>query len=102
MIVIRDLVENIRDELEDVEKYAEAAARTRMDDPALADVYASLGAEEISHAERLHRAAVDLIEKHRARGHEAPPAMRAIWDYEHKIMMEEMVEAKHLLELSRG
>lgn len=102
MIVIRDIVENIRDELEDVKKYAEAAARTRMDDPEVSAVYADLGAEEIKHAERLHRTAVDLIEKERARGREAPPAMRAIWDYEHKIMMEDMAKARHMLEISRG
>ena len=102
MLLIKDLVENIREELHDVKKYAEKASRVRMDDPALANVYAELGMEEMKHADKLHRAAVDLIEKHRVSGRETPPAMRAIWDFEHKIMMEEMAQAKHLLEISRS
>lgn len=101
MLLMKDLVEYIREELEDVKKYAEAAARVRMDDPSLANVYTELGTEEMKHAEKLHRAAADLIEKATANGREAPPVMRAIWDFEHKIMMAEMAKAKHMLELSR-
>lgn len=101
MLVIRDLSEHIREELEDVKKYAEAAMRARMDDPALASVYADLGQEEMKHAERLHKVAVDLIDREKAKGTEVPPVMRALWDYEHKVMVEEMAKAKHMLELIR-
>jgi rubrerythrin len=101
MLMLKDLVENIREELEDVKKYAEASARVKLEDPALANVYADLGMEEMTHAEKLHRAAVELIDKATANGREAPQAMRAIWDFEHKIMIEEMARAKHLLEISR-
>lgn len=101
MLMLKDLVENIREELEDVKKYAEASARVKLEDPALANVYADLGMEEMKHAEKLHRAAVELIDKATANGKEAPQAMRAIWDFEHKIMIEEMARAKHLLEISR-
>ena len=101
MLMLKDLVENIREELEDVKKYAAASARVKLEDPALANVYADLGMEEMKHAEKLHRAAVELIDKATANGKEAPQAMRAIWDFEHKIMIEEMARAKHLLEISR-
>lgn len=100
MLIIKSLVENIREELEDVEKYAHEAIRVRMEDPALADMYADLGNEEVKHAERLHRFAVDLIS--RKNGPDAPPAMRAIWEYEHKVMIEEMAKAKRLLEMARS
>ena len=100
MQIIKGLVENIREELEDVEKYAHEAIKVRAEDPALADVYAELGNEEIKHAERMHRYAVDLIA--RRNGPEAPHAMRVIWDYEHKVMIEEMAKAKHLLEMARN
>lgn len=102
MLMIKDLVEHMREELEDVKEYAEAAMRTRMDDPMLANVYADLGMEEMKHAERLHKSAVELIDRARANGKEAPPAMRAIWDYEHKVMVEEMAKAKHMLETARS
>lgn len=101
MLMIKDLVENIREELHDVRKYAEEAARVKMDDPAMASVYADLGMEEMKHADRLHRVAVEMIEKFKSSGREVPPAMRAIWDYEHKVMMEEMAQAKHLLDMSK-
>ena len=101
MLMLKDLVENIREELEDVKKYAKASARVKLEDPALANVYADLGMEEMKHAEKLHRSAVELIDKATANGKEAPQAMRAIWDFEHKIMIEEMARAKHLLEISR-
>ena len=100
MQIIKVMVENIRDEMEDVEKYAHEAIRVRVDDPSLANVYSELANEEMEHAERLHRYIVDLIGR---RSHaEIPHAMRAIWDYEHKKMVEEMAEIKHLLELARG
>lgn len=102
MLLIKGLVENIREELEDVKKYADAAMRARMDDPSLANMYAELGIEEMKHAEKLHKSAVDLIDRTRANGKEAPPAMRAIWDYEHKVMIEEMAKARHMLEMARS
>lgn len=37
MQIIKGLVENIREELEDVEKYAHEAIKVRMEDPSLAD-----------------------------------------------------------------
>lgn len=101
MLIIKELAEHIREELEDVKKYAEAAMRARMDDPPLASVYADLGQEEMKHAERLHKVAVDLIDREKTKGTEIPPVMRALWDYEHKVMVEEMAKAKHMLELIR-
>lgn len=102
MQMIKGLVENIREELEDVEKYAHEGLRVRTEDPALADVYLNLATEEMRHAERLHKAAVELISRVSASDREVPAAMRAIWEYEHKVMIEEMAKIKHLLELSHN
>ena len=101
MLLIRGIVEHIRAEVHDAHEYAEAAMRVRMDDATLANIYMELGAEEIKHAEKLHKAAVDIITKHTASGKDAPAAMRAIWDYEHKVMIEEMTEAKRMLDASK-
>lgn len=101
MLMIRDLVEHIREEVHDARGYAEAAMRVKMDDASLASIYAELGAEEIKHAEKLHKAAVDIITKHTAGGKEVPAAMRAIWDYEHKVMIEDMADAKRRLEAAK-
>ena len=102
MLVIKELAEKIREEAKDARKYADASLRAKLDDQPLSVLYAELAAEEMKHAERLHRAAVDLIERTTRSGKEVPPVMRAIWDWEHKILVEEMAEAKHILELARG
>lgn len=99
MLMIRDIVESIRDEVKDVRKYAEAALRVKMEDPALAKVYMELGQEEVKHADKLHKAAVDLIARATAGGRETPKEMRAIWDYEHKVMIEDMADARRMLDM---
>ena len=101
MHLLKGLVESIREELGDVKKYADAALRTRVDDAQLATLYAELGAEEMRHAERLHKAAVDLIAKATSAGKEAPPVMREVWEFEHKLMIEEMANAKRILEMCK-
>ena len=101
MNAIKGLVEKIRDEVEDVEKYAEAAAHAKLDDPMLANIYIELAGEEVKHADRLHKAAVDLIAKHTASGKEVPHVMKTIWEFEHKNIIEDMANAKRILEMSR-
>ena len=101
MRLLKGLIEHIREEAEDVHAYAEEAIRVREEDPPLATVYAELAREEMSHAERLHKVAVDLIERAHRAGKNPPEVMKEIWDYEHKIMIEEMAEAKAMLELHK-
>lgn len=102
MHLLRGIIQSIREELDDVEKYADAALRTRVDDAQLAAVYAELGMEEMKHAERLHKAAVDMIAKATSAGKEAPAAMKAIWEFEHAMMIEDMAHAKRILEMCKG
>lgn len=101
MRLLKGLVESIREELADVKKYADAAMRTKMDDAGLAAVYAELSMEEMKHAERLHKAAVEMIAKATAAGKQAPAVMREVWDFEHGMMIEEMAHAKRMLEMAK-
>ena len=102
MKAIKELVENINDELEDAEKYAKLAVHLKGEDTRLADTYARLAGEELNHSELLHGQAVRLIEAHRAAGNTAPPAMMAVWDWEHKKSVDHKMEIKALMEMYKG
>ena len=99
MHYLKGIIEHIREEVEDVRNYAETATVARTDHPQLAALYAELGHEEMHHAERLHKMAVEMIERVRESGKEPPAYMKAIWDFEHEMMIEDMAEAKVLLDM---
>lgn len=96
---IKNLVEQITEELEDAEKYAECALKTKDDDRELAATYHKLSEEELGHAHRLHDQVVRVIREH---GGEPPPVMKAIWDWEHEKMIEREREVKTMQEMFRS
>ena len=98
---IKMLVENIREELEDAEKYAKCAAKYKDIDRELANTFYTLANEELGHMDKLHTQATRLIKAHRAEGHEPPAAMLAVWGWEHEKMIEHTARIKHLLEHAR-
>ena len=102
MKAIKELVENINEELEDAEKYAKLAMHYKSEDSRLADTYSRLSSEELGHSEQLHAHAVRIIEAYRAAGNVAPPAMMAVWDWEHKKSVEHKMEIKALMEMYKG
>lgn len=102
MKVIKDIVKNMREEIEDAEKYAWAAVRAKAEHPDLAEVYNRLANAEIEHTGMLHKQAVEIIDKYRRDGHEPPVAMQAVWEWEHERYMEELAGVKRILEMYRN
>lgn len=98
---IKMLVEKIREELEDAEKYAKCAAKYKDSDRELASTFYTLAGEELGHMEKLHTQAARIIKAYKDKGHEAPAAMQAIWDWEHEKMIEHTAHVRHLLESAR-
>lgn len=96
---IKCLVENISDEIEDAEKYAVEAMRTKAEDPELAKIYAELARQELGHADTLHNQAVRIIKAHKATGAETPLSMQIIWDWEHDKIVDKTTRIKQLLEM---
>ena len=99
---IKMLAENIREELEDAEKYAWTALKYKDKDRDLAQTVAGLAKQEITHSELLHEQAVRLIKEQHEKGVMPPAAMQAVWDWEHERMIEKTAHVKHLLEMFRG
>lgn len=98
---IKELVENIREELEGAEHYAKLATQYRDADRSLAENYATMSAQELSHVDNLHNQAVRLIKDYRAAGNEPPASMKAVWDWEHERMVDHVAKIKILLEQYR-
>ena len=99
---IKWVAENIREELEDAEKYANAALKVSDTDREMCQVFSELARQELSHSETLHHQAVRLIRKQKDAGVTPPAAMQAVWDWEHERMIEKTAHVKQLLEMLRG
>lgn len=97
---IKMLVEDIHEELEGAEHYAKLATQYRDTDRALADTYATMATQELSHVDALHNQAVRKIKEYRAEsGSEPPASMQAVWDWEHDKMTDHVVRVRTLLDV---
>lgn len=96
---IKMLVKQIREEMCDAEKYAELAIKLKDEDEELSEMYYELSKQEIKHADLEHDQAVRLINDAKERGTETPPAMKAVWDWEHEQAIEHRKEVEVLLKM---
>lgn len=101
MRIIEKLSKQIRAEIKDAEKYIECAAKHKMEDKELAELYYTLATEEIAHSERLHKAVLREIDRYKATGKEVPTTMQAVWNYQHEEIVEHATEVKMMIELYR-
>lgn len=98
---IEYFAERIREELEDAKQYAENALLWKDKRKETSKALAELSREELEHAEALHHQAVALINEAKASGATATPEMKAVWDWEHKHMIEKTMHIKSLLDALR-
>ena len=101
MKAIKELVCNMREELEDAEKYAKAAMQYKTEDPRLGDMYATLARAELDHCTIQHDHAVRLIDDYR-KDHTPPEAMMAIWDWEHEQMIDHKARITVMLNMYKN
>lgn len=97
MRIIKELAEQINDEVEGVTEYAKAALTYKADRPALADVYYRMAQTEYGHVGMLHDQVVKIVKEAEETKTDVPPAMRQKWDDEHKAIIAKMAEAKTFL-----
>lgn len=96
---IEQLIDYIDDELDDAEKYANAALNYRESDPATADVAFKLANEEIGHMDQWHKRVVSLIEAYKKTNGEPPAEMLWRYEYTHKKYIEHLAAVKGILSL---
>ena len=99
MKVIAEIVKDIREEMEGAEHYAKKATQYKEQDSRLADTFATMATQELGHVDALHKQVVRLIEEQKEAGHEVPPGMRSVWDWEHENMVEHVAKIKMLMEI---
>lgn len=86
---IKELAQNMEEELHDAHKYAEMALKYKGDDNSLAQMYYELSRQELEHSKKEHEQAARLIAEYKVKGNEVPAAMQAVWDWEHERMIDD-------------
>lgn len=99
---IKCLVDDIKDELEGAERYAKLALQYKHTDRQLADIYAKLAGVESEHVTVLHDQVVRLIKEHKEEGNDIPPAMQAVYDWEHEKMIDNLTRVRSIISMYRG
>ena len=95
---IKQIVEDIREELDGAEHYAKLATQYKDADRMLADTYAKLASVELDHVTALHTQAVRMIKDVKE---PAPAAMQAVWDWEHEKMVDTVARIRVMLDMYR-
>lgn len=93
MEIIKQLSEQIDDELNDAHKYIKKALKVKDNYPQVADAYFRLSNEEMSHVNMLHDVVVAIINEVR-QTQEVPPAMQAVYDYLHQRQIDKAARIK--------
>lgn len=102
MLIIKELCEQILEEMEDAKKYAKMAIHYKDMEHETADLYYTLSKDEINHGMKLHARVVDTIVKYRKEHGEPPEAMMAVYNYLHDKYMGEAAEIRNLQSLYSG
>lgn len=98
MKIIKELIEQIEDELDGAEEYAEDAAKHRTDHPELAQVYHDIALQELHHVDLLHGEVVKMIADYRKKNGEPPAAMLAVYEYMHEKFIKRDTEVRLMLD----
>lgn len=94
MIVIKELIEKMDDELNGASSYIDMAHKYRDTDKALADMFYMKSLEEYKHHDDLHAHVARIIQVYRAKNGEPPVEMQAVYDWEHKKAIEKAKDIK--------
>lgn len=95
---IKQIVEDIKEEMEGAEHYAKLATQYKDTDRSLSDTYAKLASVELDHVTALHTQAVRMIKDVKE---PSPAAMQAVWDWEHEKMVDTVARIRTMLDMYR-
>ena len=101
MKIIKKLVHQIEDEINDAEKYAKCAIETKGEYPELARTYFNLANAEMEHMQILHSAVTSMIEEERRMNGEPPPGMLEAYEIIHEWQVAHAAGVKSIIQLAR-
>ena len=96
MTIIKLLSGMIEEEIHDSERYANLALTHKEDMPKLAELFHRLSRDEMSHADLLHDAVVEIIKDYRNQHGDPPSGMLAVYEYLHEKQIAETAKVKTL------
>ena len=96
------IMEDMADEVEGAEHYAELAVKYKDHDHDLAEMYYNMSKQEAGHAENLYAQGHRIMCKIKENDPEDYKKMLWAWEWEHGKTMEELGEARVLQEMYRG
>ena len=94
MKIIKVMTEKIKEELKDAEAYIDLATEWKKEQPATAELFAELSAEEMGHVDKLHKGITELIMAYRETTGEPPAGMMAVYEYLHEQQIENAMWVK--------
>lgn len=94
MKIIKELSDMIEEELDGAEDYAKMAVHYKSEHPSLAATFYEISLQEMRHVTMLHDEVVKQIKSYREKHGDPPPAMQAIYDWQHNKQIEESKEVK--------
>lgn len=96
---LKEIIADIDNILDDAEMYAKESVKHKTQYPSLSSTYCRIAQDNLTHAEMLHKHAVEMIENKKKTGEEAPALMQAVWDFEHERYIDEVADVKRLIEM---
>lgn len=94
MQIIKEIIEEMEDEIDGAEHYADMALKYKDRDKILSDMYYNMSTQEFKHFDDLHNQIVRMIGDYRSKNGEPPKEMQAIYDWEHKKAIERAKKVK--------
>lgn len=101
MKLIKIIAQKIEEEMRDAEDYAKLAFAWRQENPDVSETFLALSKQEVSHATMLHTQAERLVAAYRSEGNEVPPAMQALYEWEHEKLIDGMARIKVMQDMVR-
>lgn len=98
MVIIQNISHDIKEKIHDADKDIRKAIDLKYEYPSLANDYYEFSVERMQEAMDLHSEVVKIIDEYRKENGEPPATMSALWDFSHKIIMEEANDVKILQE----
>jgi hypothetical protein len=98
MKIIKEISNQIEEEIEGAEWYAKRAIQYKEEYPELAKVLYEISTEEMHHVGLLHAEVVKIIEEYRKQRGDPPAPMLAVYEYLH----EKQIEASNKVRMYQG
>lgn len=102
MKIIKEIMEQMTDELDGAGEYIDYALKYKDTDRILADMYYNMSIQELKHHDDLHTQVVRMITEYRKEHGEPPVAMQAVYDWEHEKAIAKAKEVRTAQAMYKG